>query len=65
MEIEILLYKLRTEKGYSARKLADKSGISKSQINDIENGKKSPTLNTLKKLADALDCRIEDLYTYK
>ena len=65
MEIEILLYKLRTEKGYSDRKLAEKSGISKSEINNIENGKRSPTLDTLKKLADALGCRIEDLYTYK
>lgn len=65
MEIEIVLYKIRAEKGYSDRRLAEKSGISKSEINNIENGKRSPTLDTLKKLADALGCRIEDLYTYK
>ena len=65
MEIEILLYNIRSEKGYSSEKLAEKSGISSSAINYIENGKRSPTLETLKKLADALDCCIEDLYTYK
>ncbi|WP_243003067.1 helix-turn-helix transcriptional regulator [Eubacterium sp. AF17-7] len=53
---------MRTKKGYSCRKLADKSGLSKSTINNIENEKTSPTLEQLEAIASALDCRIIDLF---
>lgn len=61
--VEILLYEIRTKKGYTCEELSKKSGISGSSINNIENGVNSPTLETLKKLAIALDCKIKDLYT--
>lgn len=60
--MEILLYKVRRTRGYSCRELSQRSGISKTSINDIENEKISPTLDTLGKLAKALDCRITDLF---
>ncbi len=65
MKVKFLLYDVRTAKGYSVRELAHKSGVSSSAINYIENGKRSPSLDTLIKLSNALDCRIEDLYMYK
>lgn len=65
MKVKSLLYEVRTAKGYSVRELAKKSGVSKTAINNIENQKRSPTLETLKRLADALDCHIEDLYNDK
>lgn len=62
MKVKSLLFEMRTAKGYSVRKLEEKSGVSKTAINNIENNLRSPTLETLKMLADALGCRIEDLY---
>lgn len=60
--MELLIWKLRTQKGYSCRTLANKCGLSKSTINNIENDKVSPTLAELEKIAKALDCRIVDLF---
>ena len=42
--------------------LAAKSGIGKSTLNNIENGKVSPTLFQLEMIAIALDVRITDLF---
>lgn len=62
--VKILLWQKRIEKGFSLRKLAKLSGLSKTTINDIENGKLSPTVDELYMLSISLECRIEDLYTY-
>ena len=43
-------------------KLAEKSGIGKSTLNNIENGKVLPTLFQLKMIAIALDVKITDLF---
>ena len=48
------LKEIRTSKGMSIRKLADYSGVSKSTISDIENGKVDPTTGTIKKIAKGL-----------
>ena len=42
--------------------LAKKSGIGKSTLNNIENGKVSPTLFQLETIAIALDVKITDLF---
>jgi transcriptional regulator with XRE-family HTH domain len=60
--MEILLWELRTSKGLTLIELEERSGVSKSEINAIENAKVSPRLDTLQMLAHALDCRICDLY---
>lgn len=62
MRIQINIYKIRTEKKISLRQLADLSGLGKSTINYIENGKKSPTLDTLIKIAQALREDVKNLY---
>lgn len=55
------VWQLRTAKGYSLRDLEELSGVSKTEINDIENGKANPTLETLRLLASALDVKLFDL----
>ena len=42
--------------------LAEKTGIGKSTLNNIENEKTSPNLFQVETIAIALDCRISDLY---
>jgi transcriptional regulator with XRE-family HTH domain len=59
--MKIFLRKIRIEKGLSYRELAELSGVSKSGIASIENGK-MPRIDTLCKLAKALEVDIEDLF---
>lgn len=58
------LYDIRTERNLSIRELSVLSGVSKSQINNIENGKQNPTVYTLCCLAEALNVSPYDLFTY-
>lgn len=62
MYIEMKLKQIRKEKNISLAELSRKSGVSKTQINDIENNKKKPTLQSIILLAKALDVEIKDLY---
>ena len=55
------LKKIRTEKKMSQGDIARTLGVDRGYISNIENGKKNPTLETLKKIADALKVSIEDL----
>lgn len=48
------LRKLREEKGHSLRHLAEISGLAANTLSLIENGKSSPSVKTLQKLAQAL-----------
>jgi len=53
---------LRTIKGMSQRELAEKSGLSNTEISRIETGKRiKPTPSTLKSLATALEAEYTDL----
>lgn len=58
----IKLWEVRTAKGLKLEAVAAMTGVSKSTLNNIENGKTSPTLAKLEKIARGLDCRINDLY---
>lgn len=60
--LEILLWQQRTRNNYTLVQLAEITGISKSEINAIENGKVSPRLDTLESLAAGLGVNICDLY---
>ena len=46
---------LRVERGYSLRKFALTTGADKSYLVDIEYGRKSPTLDTIWRIASGLD----------
>ena len=58
----IKLWEFRTAKGLKLEAVAAVTGVSKSTLNNIENGKTSPTLANLEKIAKGLGCRISDLY---
>lgn len=60
--LEILTWQARTEKGLTLYQLQELTGISKTTLNDIENGKTSPTLNQLEIIARALHVHITDLF---
>ena len=58
------LVKLRKSKGWSQEKLAVESGISYNTIIKIERGGiKNPKIETVIKLAQALNVRIDELVT--
>ena len=59
--MEILLLKIMCERNLTVRQVEQMTGIPKSTINDIVNGK-SPRLNTLEQLAKGLKVRMSDLY---
>lgn len=63
--MKILLWEMRTEKGFTLMELSKRSGIGKSTINNIENGKVSPTLLQLELLAIVLDVKITNLFESK
>lgn len=58
----VTTWQARANKNISLVRLAELTGISKSTLNNIENGKTSPTLAQLEKIAAALSCRITDLF---
>lgn len=58
----IKLWEIRTAKGLKLEAVAAVTGVSKSTLNNIENGKTSPTLANLEKIAKGVGCRISDLY---
>lgn len=49
---------LRTERGYSLRILAERSGLNINTLSLIENGKSSPSVSTLQQLSQALEVPI-------
>ena len=55
------LKELRIKKGLSQEQLAKQLNISSVGICQYELGKRSPNVEMLKKLAQVLDCTIDDL----
>ena len=49
-------------KGWSVNKLADFSGLGRGYLSDVLTAKKSPTVRTLVKIADALEIEVRDLF---
>ena len=57
---------IREKKGMTQEGLANKSGVNRSLLNQLETQKVTNTsTNTLQKLANALDCKITDLFLLK
>lgn len=57
---------IREKKGMTQEALANKSGVNRSLLNQLETQKVTNTsTNTLQKLANALDCKITDLFLLK
>jgi len=53
--ISLTLKELRREKGWSLDKTAEKTGVSKAMLGQIERGESSPTIATLWKIASGLN----------
>lgn len=60
--MEILTWQARHSKKITLVKLSGLTGIGKSTLNNIENGKVSPTIKQLESIAKALGVKISDLY---
>jgi transcriptional regulator with XRE-family HTH domain len=54
-QIGLALIVLREKAGLTARGLAARAGVGKSQLSKYENGRESPKLETLARLLDVLD----------
>lgn len=52
---------LREAKGWTQGMLAGKLGVTESTVCNYEKGKREPDIETLKKLAAALGCTIDEL----
>jgi transcriptional regulator with XRE-family HTH domain len=53
----------RTQKGYSQGDLEKRSGLLRCYLSRVENGHTIPSLNTLAKIAGAMDISLSDLLT--
>jgi len=52
---------MRLARGLTQPEIAERVGTSASNISDLERGIKVPTLTTVARLADALDCSVTEL----
>lgn len=52
---------LRQKKGWSQDLFADRSGLNRAHVGEIERGESNVTVQTLKIIADTLNVRIVDL----
>ncbi len=53
--------RIRKEKGYFQKQLAEKLGTTPQNLAQYENGKRIPKIETLIKIAEALDCEVSDI----
>lgn len=60
--MEILTWQARTNKNLTLKQLEALTGISKTTLNNIENGLTSPTLRQLEAIAVALNIHISQLF---
>jgi len=60
--IEIRTWHARRDKNFTVVELAELTGLGKSTINNIENGKTSPTLNQLELIAKATGWKMSELF---
>lgn len=61
--MEYRIVEMRKERGMTQDELARKSGVSRTIISGLENGKITvTTTRTLVKLAEALNCKIDDIF---
>ncbi len=56
---------IRNNQEFSVRRLSELSGVSITHISFIENEKTTPTITIARKLANALNTTIDDLFPYE
>ena len=55
------LTEVRLSKNMTQDDLAKKLNVSRTTVTMWENGKSNPNIHMLKKIAESLDCKVEDL----
>lgn len=60
--IGVKIAEKRKEKNISQEKLASMSGIDRSHIGFIEQGRRRPTVSTINKITQALGIKLEDIF---
>ena len=60
--MKLLLRHWREKRGYSVRQLAERAAVSYVTVVKIENGRMSPTVALLEKLAQALEISVRELF---
>jgi transcriptional regulator with XRE-family HTH domain len=58
MDVPTTLRHARERAGLTQAALADRTGTSQATISAYESGRKQPSVDTLSRLLDALDCRL-------
>lgn len=61
--MKIYIEKIRLEKELSLSELARRSGVSKAHLSYLESGERTPTLQTLCKIAKALGVPAAELFS--
>lgn len=61
MELGTNVHTLRADQGLTLEALAEKSGVSRAMLSDIERGAKSPTVRIVSQIAQALGCTVSHL----
>ena len=64
VKLGLQIKKIREGKNLTQQKLADKAGIHLSYIGNIEIGAKQPSLETLFRIAEALEVKVSDLFRF-
>ncbi len=60
--METRIREIRAERGWTVRRLAEKSGVDKNTISEVERGKRKPNPITMHKLAESLGVEVQDLF---
>ena len=56
-----IVRKRRLASGWTQEELANRAGVHRTYVGDLENGRKSPTLDVVEALAHALGCPAHEL----
>lgn len=63
--LEVNIKKIRTRNGLTQQDVAQKLGFSVARFSEIERNKKVPSIQLALKLAEVLDCDVNELYKLK
>jgi transcriptional regulator with XRE-family HTH domain len=56
------LRRLRTLRGFTQKELGQATGVDPSTVNQLEGGRRAPSIYTLAALARGLGCEVRDLF---
>jgi transcriptional regulator with XRE-family HTH domain len=63
LPLGIVLAEVRRDRGLTQETLGEQTGVHRNYIGGIERGERSPTIETIAVLADALDVTLGELFT--